>query len=162
MKNLLLLFSLIFMFSCNQDEEVNDFQKEDLLKSLVFEDLNDLAFKGKDPVSIVIFEVTIARASKNCKTGFGFCDFTWFPGLKDNMDPNIISVKEELDTNGNYFEIHFANEIPIELSDEDLLLLVDESLTTYNDIGESFTINSGEYLVDRTLGEYGGYKVYLN
>lgn len=71
-------------------------------------------------------------------------------------NPNAISVIEENDTNGNYFEIHFANEMPEELTDDDLKLIVDKALTAASEEGKSFTINAGDYNVDRSLGEYGG------
>lgn len=71
--------------------------------------------------------------------------------------------KKEIRDNQTYFEIYFANEIPEGLSDNDLKMIVDEAITAYNsDTGESLTILSGEYNVDRNLGDFGGYKIILD
>jgi len=143
----------LFSISCSEDENLN---KEELLNSLRFEN-NQIDSKGG--VNVVIFEVYIGRASQNCQSGFGFCNFTWFPDFKDGG-----SINAQLESNDgeNYIEVHFANEIPEGLTDEDLQIIVDDALTASNEQGDSYTIIAGSYQIDRSLGEYGGYKIELN
>lgn len=98
------------------------------------------------------------------------CDFEWFPDFKRTssnpgsdyqLPENSILVFEQQDDTGNYFEVHFAEQIHPSLSDTDLDLIIDESLATTVEDDSILTINSGVYKVDRELGEYGGYKIRI-
>lgn len=157
MKNLfLLLLTFFLVVSCNQDETIDQNEKEQLLSTLTFK--NDADAQSKGGVNVVIFSVYIGRASQNCQSGWGFCNFEWFP----KQGSNVHNAAKQSDTNGDYFEIHFANEIPFGLTDADLKMTVEDALSTTTNQGEVFTINAGEYDVDRSLGEFGGYRVYLD
>lgn len=159
MKNLfLLLLTLFLVVSCIQQDEFDKTEKEGLLNSLTFKKNDNSQLKGG--INVVIFSVYIGRASRNCQSGWGFCNFEWFPLV--NGDDGGYETEKKTDSVGNYFEIHFANQIPAGLTDDDLKMIVENTLSTTTDQGEVFTLNAGEYEVDRNLGEFGGYRVYLN
>lgn len=148
------------LFSC-QNDDLQLENKEELLKSITFDNA-ELKNLENSRVNLVIFEVYIGRASRNCQSGWGLCNFRWFPDFRE-QDENTVLAKKEIRDNQTYFEIYFANEIPEGLSDNDLKMIVDEAITAYNsDTGESLTILSGEYNVDRNLGDFGGYKIILD
>lgn len=158
MKNLILLpLALLLAFSCNQHDEFDKPEKQELLNSLTFKKIDNS--QSKDGVNVVIFSVDIARPSQNCQSGWGFCNFEWFPLV--NGDNSGYETEKQSDYVGDYFEIHFANQIPPGLTDEDLKMIVENTLSTTTDQGV-FIINAGEYEVDRNLGEFGGYRIYLN
>ena len=148
--------------------EQKDLDKSELLESLTFDSYQENE-QDVEKLNIIIFRVQLHRASRDCLRGFGFCDFEWFPDFKQKSGDSDFQVtgrsilaKKQNNQTESYIEIHLANQIPAELSDSDLELIIEESLSTTIEDNNIITIESGIYNVDRTLGEYGGYRIILN
>ena len=162
----LLFFTILLLIltACRADEKA----VENLTDSQVS---NLIKFKSVDPtkahsqrIGLIIFEVTVARASQGCLTGLGFCKFVWFPGWKQAPDSGNILV-EAIEENGVFkLKLPIDGELPAGVSPEDLTLTIDQSLiATIKDesINEVFEMAQGQYQFDTTVGENGGYSLVL-
>jgi len=121
-------------------------------------------------VNIAIFSVRIARPSTNCRHGFGFCDFVWFPKKNNEVDfrnnhlyDNSFDVK--CDSEGNKFVDMELLEVPknLDISKLQPLVVEDslESIRTINGKEKEVVVPMGTYVFDRTIGKYGGYRIPL-
>lgn len=123
-------------------------------------------------ISIIIAAFKIARKKYDCKRGFGICNWVWFPkhqlyengGDTDVTSWDCYSYIEESVEGERYVEIQFAekvssNELSI-IGD----LIVDTDTEGFNVEPGDFngmTIKKGNYTFDNNIGQYGGYRVYL-
>lgn len=125
-------------------------------------------------VNIGIFEVTIHRASKSCTSGFGFCNFEWFPGEPDIPPFKMPDIPKEQDEylgrrtvvvfknigeENYYFDVYATEYIEEEFPD----LIVDDNLIAIQqgEMDSNLTIRAGVYSFDRNIGEFGGYRIPL-
>ena len=126
-----------------------------------------------EDINIGIFSVRIARASKGCLSGFGFCDFKWFPKqhkkeVDQLLESNPLydnSFYIQSDAEGNKFVDLELLEKPEELDISKLQpLVVEEQLESFNTIDgkeEKMIVPKGSYSFDSSIGKFGGYRVPL-
>ncbi|MBS9774665.1 MAG: hypothetical protein KGV59_05855 [Tenacibaculum sp.] len=93
--------------------------------------------------------IDIGRKSRNCN-GFGICIIR--TSLIRNEPPNAM-VQKELDN--TYLILELDRELDTELYDS--TLYVEENLKFNNT-----ELPSGEYSLDKSIGEFGGYKLKLS
>jgi len=172
MKKIILMLGILTLSTVNSCTSSNDeiAETKNFTESQIAKKVNlvsnkiDASLQNK--INIVVFEVYIGRSSQNCLRGWGFCRFTWFPLVNDSdgeiADSDKLLVQEQKDSlQRKYFEIHAGSEVPADIPDSELSLIVDNDMTTYAKDGERVTLKTGTYLFDRNIGEYGGYRVYL-
>lgn len=189
----LCFFALLSLTSCQQEEVVNNrMYSDNFMAKLKFNTINSdetrasIGIKNgqttkisdkdelkNDKINIGIFSVRIARASKRCLDGFGFCDFKWFPKKQEKK------VKQLTESNSLYKNSFFIKSdaegnkfVDLELSDRpsglDISklqpLVVDEQLEsskTINGKEEKIIVPKGTYSFDSSIGKFGGYRVPL-
>lgn len=121
---------------------------------------------------------TLGRKSRSCD-GFGICEifkpFKPKPITIDNGRGGILLSKKRLNKdndkgifttvekeNGNYFALLLLSEVPnTEIPTEKLNLIVEEELILPLKEKDLY-LHSGVITFDKTLGEFGGYKVQLH
>jgi lipoprotein len=126
---------------------------------------------GED-FTIGIFGWDWGRPKKNC-TGFGICDFTWFPALKKEHDIHISLPAD--DTNASllmqtsegqtYTDLLLAEPMKDEYKEEIPPLPVEKSIlysASVNGKKVSYKLKKGEYHFNPELGEHGGYRILLH
>lgn len=162
-----LLFSTVLLLSltaCRQDEKAVENLTDAKVSNLIkFKSVNP-AKAHSQRIGLIIFEVTIARASQGCLTGLGFCKFIWFPGWKQAPDSGNILV-EAVEENGVYkLKLPIDGELPADVSPADLTLTIDQSLIASIKSGAvegDFEIAQGQYQFGTTVGDTGGYSFTL-
>lgn len=166
------------LLSCDHRDSVADVRNESVhnkvklsgmfgVKSLEGGLLDTNSNEPKPPkADLIIFEVKIARASQRCLTGWGFCDFKWFPMLKNSMNTsnsfNSVLVEAKKEKGDYVFYLYVTNPVS-DINSSDLNLVVDEDLVVeeQNGLPKSFTLRAGTYSYDASIGEYGGYRIIL-
>lgn len=187
----LLAIILLSLASCQQEDiAANGMYSDEFMSKLKFNTLNiamtragvreekEQTKKIEDDVktenfSIGIFSVRIARASRKCLYGFGFCDFRWFPKIHDKnidqlLESNPLYEKSfniQSDANGNKFVELELLEKPIDLDVSKLQpVVVEEQLESFNTINgkeEEIIVPKGSYSFDTSIGKFGGYRIPL-
>lgn len=188
----LLAIALLSLASCQQEDiATNGMYSDEFMSKLKFNTVNlaetragfkdgleqttkndgDEAIKNED-INTGIFSVRIARASRGCLSGFGFCDFKWFP---KKYDKNVEELKEnhlydnsfriQKDASGNKFVDLELAEKPVGLDISKLQpLVVEEQLESFNTVDgkeEEMTVPQGTYSFDSSIGNFGGYRIPL-
>ena len=165
---ILIVFGITIVISCNKKKESQNFNEDLIPKRLSFQkiDLNTISTKG----TIVIVEWDEwGRAKKNCG-GWGLCNAVWFPQPTDSekSDSTIsnFSTLLKLDSiTGNYYiDIILSAPVPDDVPIELFPLRIDENFTfnVEEAIGKNLQFNEGEYPFDESLGEFGGFRIYLH
>lgn len=174
----LLAVVLLGLCSCQQKKiETKSQYSDEFMSKLEFKTVNkeDLKTRVREPVliNITIFSVKIARPSLLCKKGFGFCNFRWFPKGGDvKITPEMIdselyknSFAILTDENGRqYVELALAEGSRNVDVTRLQPLVVEETLEGYATIDsreEVMKVPAGVYPFDKSIGEFGGYRVYL-
>jgi len=190
MKELYLLaIALLSLASCQQEDiATNGMYSDEFMSKLKFNTVNladtraglndgleqttkkdNEVIKNED-INIGIFAVRIARASRCCLYGFGFCDFRWFPKNKDveELKENHLydnSFRIQKDVLGNKFVDLELAEKPVGLDTRKLQpLVVEEELESFNTVNgkeEEMTVPQGTYSFDSSIGKFGGYRIPL-
>lgn len=183
--------AFLSLVSCQQEDvTTNRMYSDDFMAKLKFNTINlsmtrasgrdghVLTKDDKDPVknedvNIGIFSVRIARASKDCASGFGLCDFKWFPGNPNSEVIQLIdsdslyknSFRIQRDTEGNKFVDLELLERPkgLDVCKLQPVVVEDqlESFSTINGKEEKMTVQKGVYSFDSSIGKFGGYRVPL-
>ena len=191
MKRFYFAITLLSLASCQQEDiATNGMYSDDFMSKLKFNTINVSKTRASDNskdaevsaindnsveatnagVNIAIFSVRIARPSTNCRHGFGFCDFVWFPKKNNEVDfrnnhlyDNSFDVK--CDSEGNKFVDMELLEVPknLDISKLQPLVVEDslESIRTINGKEKEVVVPMGTYVFDRTIGKYGGYRIPL-
>jgi hypothetical protein len=153
MKQLIYLLTVsFFVLSCSEEDNDIDLKSPEYGKDITLIPISNNQNRLDDESKIVI--VKLGRKSRNC-VGFGFCRVCVACGdAKFNGNNISIPVNEDLD--GEYVELHLENE----LSDEfDSIIYIDEDL--YDEDSGELVLQEGEYLLDNSLGAFGGYIIRL-
>ncbi len=164
MKKLFLVAASIAIISCSDRAEYVS-QENSVLK------VNPTKVERRKPgyIFIGIFEVTIHRASRNCTSGFGFCDFEWFPDINPPVIPPFTfpdlgdvggrrTVDVHKDGNGRYFFDVDATTAVEEAPD----LIVDQDIMAKKEGEITLIIKAGSYSFDPSIDEFGAYRIYLS
>lgn len=183
MKNFkfLLIIVVSVFFSCSTENESSMTNQNSIENSLVFKKIGyNQEDIGQRPVVIsgntgnkfiVVSWDEWGRKRKNC-AGWGLCNAEWFhctdaegnPVDCFKFPPNGYETFLQVDdlTSQYYIEILLAEETDI--PKEELALNIDEDivLNISSAIGTDLKFNSGVYLFDSNLGDYGGFKIYLS
>ncbi|MEN2400945.1 hypothetical protein GKZ90_0014260 [Flavobacterium sp. MC2016-06] len=128
------------------------------------------------------------RASKNCG-GWGLCNAEWFPiealpPLEEippideipqlegkSSKTNILSstggstiLEFDSKINKYYIDILLAESAPTDISASSLTFKIDKDfpLDLKSKIGKDLVFHNGSYLFDKSLGNFGGYRIYLD
>ena len=118
--------------------------------------------KDKKPIIIVQWDEW-GRKKKNCG-GWGLCEAEWFPKEEAVIPPpnggaSLLEFDETLEK--YYIDILLAENAPTGTPDlkvdEDIELLNIQELTS-----TPLTIFEGNYELNNSLGEFGGYRIHLN
>jgi hypothetical protein len=161
--------------SCSKDKEtISLYDENSIAKQLKFIDVNNRIAnihdktQGKAMVKIIIVRWDEwGRKKKNC-AGWGLCNAEWFPDLKkaNSISSNGGATLLEFDDNLKkyYIDILLAETPSAEIPTDLLTLKIDENfeLEVESIISQNLTFNQGEYFYDSTLGEFGGYRIYLD
>jgi hypothetical protein len=171
--------ALLTVTSCSEDNEVvNSYDENSIAKQLSFVDVDTrIANQPSKRVEEVIPIVSIVivewdewgRKKKNCD-GWGLCNADWFPkqGISNrkSTSTNGGATLLEFDDSMNkyYVDILLAETPPAEIPTEELTLKIDEKfeLEVEDAISQNLTFNQGDYGYDNSLGEFGGYRIYLD
>lgn len=152
----------------------------------------NLTGKKADGGNIIIVEWDEwGRASKNCG-GWGLCNAEWFPFEEAPIDPidpigpldpidetptltgkslkqkslskNGGSTILEFDSNANkyYIDILLAESAPSDIPDSSLIFKIDKDFSLNLKNGKTLTFPNGNYTFNKSLGNFGGYRIYLN
>lgn len=191
-KNYFLALAVFSLMSCQQEELTSkgmysdDFMSKLKFKTIITEEPNktrgvpedgpsqsqndEVREEPQNDISIIIFSVRIARPSTGCKKGFGFCDFKWFPMVKEfkaeqasrsDMYENSFTV--QVDAQGNKFVDVELAESSSTLDTKKLQpLVVEEQLESYatvNNKEELMVVPKGTYQFNSSIGKFGGYRV---
>jgi hypothetical protein len=160
MKKIILLgifvCSLAFQ-SCTKDENLVNFEA---IKLTGYSKINE---DSKFPFRI--FTVTLHRASQDCKSGGGFCDFEWFPDC--SVKPNDINSEKAnvivyYENNEAFFNVYVATPIDGNISLDNFTYFIDEEIRkTLIVDGQKvdILINAGKCNYNPTIGEFGGFNV---
>ncbi|HLS31900.1 MAG TPA: hypothetical protein VK021_13670 [Flavobacteriaceae bacterium] len=159
------LLFISILVSCSKEDLSVTSDKEAIMGQLEFLDDFPKTTNSQDEYSPQGIRVRIARPKKDCKKGIGFCR------IKSNPNPEIpdpittLGLEKTLavhsDSKGNYVQLLFANEVPSELNNTDLLFYIDNDLETK--VGEFYySIKKKTIEADKSLGAFGGYKIYFD
>jgi len=181
-KTLVLLFSII-LISCNENEEVSTFDENTIAKELKFEKINLKTKKNSQTLMakkklVILSWDEWGRKSKNCG-GWGLCNANWFYCVDENdqevpckdesksaksEQTNGLSVLLQYDTLKEKYYIEMLLSEPTEISTDLLSLKIDSSfdVKTKEAVGKDLIFKNGDYNFDTSLGEFGGYRVYLD
>ena len=166
-----LLITGIFS-ACSKEQKVTLSDTDNIAQQLKFVQVNE-SKKGKpgtlnrERIIIVQWEEW-GRAKKDCE-GWGLCNAEWFPQFNDMIiNPNPIGggasiLEYDHSNNEHYFDIMFASKPPESIPLLSLTLIVDYDivLDTQTRIGTNLKINQGMYYYDSSIGDHGGYRIYL-
>ena len=193
MKKIYFLALAVFsLMSCQQEELTSkgmysdDFMSKLKFKTIITEEPNktrgvpedgpsqsqndEVPEEPQNDISIIIFSVRIARPSLDCNKGFGFCNFRWFPILKEfkaeqarRSDLYENSFIVQVDAQGNKFVDVELAESSSTLDTKKLQpLVVEEQLESYatvNNKEELMVVPKGTYQFNSSIGEFGGYRI---
>lgn len=174
--------ALLTVTSCSEDDKpatVSSYDENTIAKQLRFVDISTRIANKQGNTRVKARGITIiivewdewGRASKNCG-GWGLCNANWFPQFKRtaqksrNVSTNGGATLLEFDGSLSkyYIDILLAETPPAEIPIEALTLKIDENfeLNVKNAISKNLTFNQGDYSYDNSLGEFGGYRIYLD
>lgn len=168
--------ALLTFTSCSKDNETTETYDENaILTQLRFVDVNTRIAnmqnaENQSRIKIIIVEWDEwGRKKKQCR-GWGLCNADWFPianrQAKRNTSTNGSATLLEFDDSLNkyYIDILLADTPPAEIPTEALTLKIDENfeLDVEEAISRNLTFNQGDYSYDDSLGEFGGYRIYLD
>lgn len=165
----LTILSIFLYISCSEDEDVK--VKENSIESqLSFKKINlEELMNSRTWCGTIVEWDEWGRASQDCN-GWGLCNADWFPPCDDQQQAQQfeesnnfgVIVEEDLSNSKHYIELYLDQ--PTNLPLESLLLYVDVTigLNTFEYYGHNHTIEEGIYNFDVNLGNYGGYKIYLD
>ena len=143
-------------------------EKDEIINTLKFIDVNDRIASVDDRFSIIIVAWDWGRESKNCHK-CGFCNVEWFPDFKSynssNMEMASILEHDE-DTNSYYVDALLSEPLPEDIDPADLTGTIDFDLPLVNAEGEDviqggLIFEHGIFEFDETLGDFGGYRIFL-
>jgi hypothetical protein len=173
MKNLLFLtstFLLITFFSCGLDEEVIDknlsIKKLDSTSDLQLDtNIQQLNSNLRQRNDLVVVTWDWGR-KRDCRR-FGFCNVIWFPIASiEKAKDNKLATLLKFDNKNEKFYIDVVLDKPMPQNAPKALLSIpiDEKivLDTKDVLGKDVVFNPGKYNFDKSLGSFGGYRVYLD
>lgn len=178
-KILKLTFILLIMLgslnSCNSDETSSIFDENTVAERLSFVDVNSRIKNNKSLQSKIQTDIIIVtwdewgRASKDCG-GWGLCNADWFPSAqkgtfsKNNNNGGATILEFDSNTNKYYIDILLADSVPSDIPLNAITLKIDKDfeLNVQEVISKRLTFNQGDYPFSTTLGEFGGYRIYLD
>ena len=172
MKKIISSLSLIALCTIGSCTSSNDDIKTPvdeftIASRLKFVNINDRIAKFKDSkarITIVTWDEW-GRASKQCH-GWGLCNANWWPlveGTPANGETATL-LEKNVSTNRYYIDLLLAQPVPSDISVEELTFKIDQDfvLDIDQEIGKDLTFNQGNYVFESSLGDYGGYRIYLD
>ena len=172
-----IFMALLTVTSCSEDNVTsNGYDENSIAKQLKFVDVNTrISGKQNNTQAKALLKIIIVRwdewgrASKQCR-GWGLCNAEWFPKTKKqaqkNTSTNGSATLLEFDNSLNkyYIDILLAETPPSEIPSDALTLKIDKNfeLDVQSEISQNLTFNQGDYPYDSSLGEFGGYRIYLD
>ncbi len=171
MKKLFFLALLtLVMFSCNRNEQYQNEPLQELTsKDISFVNytkiLNNEVLNIKVPSGgSVGFEFTLGRKSRNCH-GFGICELTafWVEIYKGGQSENpadskftgLIIEEEASSESKTAAKALLVLDNDIDENTYDTTFYVDEDVY----LGTDYIIMKGEYQLDNSIGNFGGYSI---
>ena len=163
--SVLIIASVVF-YSCKKDVKNNiSISNNYTYKNLKFKnqksDLYNLKEEGGG--TIVEFDEW-GRKKKQCH-GWGLCNAVWFPKADSSTNPIYAApLMFDSGTNKYYIDILLSEPMPLPIPDELQNIPIDEDFIIYSHeySGTDLIFSAGEYPFDITLGDFGGYRIYLN
>ena len=171
-----IFMALLTVTSCSDDNETTStYDENSIAKQLSFVDVDtritNKQIKGtQSRVKIIIVRWDEwGRAKRECK-GWGLCNADWFPQFNrtvqksTSMNGSATLLEFDDSLNKYYIDILLAETPPAEIPTEALTLKIDENfeLEVEDAISQNLTFNQGDYGYDGSLGEFGGYRIYLD
>lgn len=154
MKKIILTLGIALSFASCSDRADNLMSEVPVSKS----EKSSINEKRNPNVAVMAtFDFYLGRKSKHCD-GFGVCGLAAFGFTIVELPPappkgaHRGSVVQNLEGN---IEGEYILEAPLEL--EDTTLYIDEDISGKDENGSAYVIRRGEYELDSTIGEFGGY-----
>ncbi|MCF6214476.1 MAG: hypothetical protein L3J45_10685 [Flavobacteriaceae bacterium] len=165
-----LLLSLGLYTSCTSSDTPVGINENTIAERLSFVDVNARIANKQNSQSKSLSKIIIVRwdewgrKKKQCR-GWGLCNAVWFPKNKSASSNGGATLLEFDNSLGKYYiDILLATTPPFEIPLDALTLKIDENfeLNVQKAISKNLTFNKGDYLYDKSLGEFGGYRIYLD
>tara|TARA_R110001583_G_scaffold153501_1_gene305228 strand:- start:1215 stop:1763 length:549 start_codon:yes stop_codon:yes gene_type:complete len=182
MKNLGILaiytfIAFLTITSCSNEGTINTIDENTIANRLTFLDVSERIMNAKNEQpsaktqrdALIVEWDEWGRKSRNCG-GWGLCNANWFPSAnkqaqKSSTTNGSKTILEYDSSIEKYFiDILLADIVPPEIPIEALTLKIDENfeLNVEDAISKNLIFNKGDYLFNTALGEYGGYRIYLD
>ncbi len=125
-----------------------------------------------DGINIIIVKIEWGNPKKRCE-GFGLCRTEWFPGWAEwwekittsSADYHYVPLQRDSISGKYYIDILLNEDVPshfFQILSSGLTVEETELLPAENNlINLDLTIPSGTYFFDTSLGEHGGFGIYL-
>ncbi|MDO5616776.1 MAG: hypothetical protein Q4G16_11330 [Cruoricaptor ignavus] len=129
--------------------------------------LNNETFTSKIDGGGVGFEFSLGRQSRNCN-GFGVCQLTAFwveiyktstPLKSDSKFTGVITKNKLFTESGKSSEVGYNAFLVLENKIDKSLFNTDFYIDKDINVDNKYIVKEGVYLLDETLGDYGGYKL---
>ncbi len=126
-------------------------------QSDIFEKKNNSYQKKPEVGVLASFSFIPGRKSKKCN-GFGICELVAFGFTIIELPPKPEELKANVyeSDDGNYFAELILNEL---YDSEDTTFYVDEEILASDENANQYIIKAGNYVLDSSMGEYGGYSI---
>lgn len=184
------LIGLASVFYCCTTEPVNTvIQDQDDLDKAIFEQLSFLS--AMDMIGQTAFDTRSAeeddldsdeefysegvivaydpyKKKTRCHSGVGICNVEWFPSnAVSNTRSDIMRMSSVLCINKNqdtYFDIILSSPVSAELENQLPSIMVEEDVIGYSNVPgcNGFVVVQGEYSFNRSLGQFGGYRIFVD
>lgn len=164
-----LVISTVVAISCSKEISSSGIDENTIAKRLTFVNVN-ARIKAKEflqkriPIVIVEWDEW-GRGSKDCR-GWGLCNANWFPDSRNNETTNGGATLLEFDNTNNkyYIDILLEKPVPDDLPKEAITIKIDTDfmLNVEKIISKNLIFHQGEYPFNSALGQFGGYRIYLD
>jgi hypothetical protein len=175
------LYTVTFI-SCSKEETSASFDESTIAKKLEFVDIKTIinkkaTSKGTPQDSLTADYIVVewdewGRGSKHC-AGWGLCNANWFPSgqrlssntsKKSNITGAATLLRYDKKKSKYYIDILLAKTAPSDIPLDALALKIDSdfNLDVKKAISRNLTFHQGKYSFDSSLGNFGGYRIYLD
>lgn len=162
----IIALGITIAIGCKKKNESQNFNEDLIPQKLSFQKIDLKTITSKEPIIIVEWDEW-GRAKKDCG-GWGLCNAVWFPGSSseksDSLNNNFSTLlKLDLNTGNYYIDIMLSAPVPDDVPIELFPLRIDENFTLNikEALGKNLNFNEGEYPYNKSIGEYGGFRIYL-
>ena len=163
------IISTIIFTSCSKERAENiTFDENTISKRLKFVDvttrINSVQNRNDSASKLVIVSWDEwGRASRKC-AGWGLCNAEWFYFETRIVRNNSSILEFNSIVNKYYIDILLAEQVPSDIPNSSLTFGIDQNfeINTKEAIGKNLIFKQGQYPFINDLGNFGGYRIYLD